>query len=80
MVERVAPPPTLITAGVIAERLRVPLHRVQHVLTSRPHIQPVARVGTLRVYDRQAIAMVRHELTAMDARRADRESEVQHDA
>jgi membrane protein YdbS with pleckstrin-like domain len=78
MAERVAPLPTLITSGVIADRLRVPLHRVQHVLTSRPHIRPVARVGTLRVYDRQAIAMVRHELTAMDARRAEREGEVPH--
>jgi hypothetical protein len=70
---RLTSPPKLITPGVIADRLRAPLHRVQHILRSRDHIQPVARVGTLRVYDRQAIAMVRHELTAIDARRSERE-------
>ena len=48
-----APPvPRLITAGVIAAELRVPLHRVQNVLATRPHIRPSARAGTLRLYDR----------------------------
>jgi hypothetical protein len=62
-------PPKLITAGVIAAELREPLHRVLHVLTTRAHIRPSARAGTLRLYDRQAVAMVRHELNAIDARR-----------
>jgi hypothetical protein len=61
--------PRLLTPGVIASELGVPLHRVLHVLASRQHIQPTARAGTLRLYDRRAMAMVRHELNAIDARR-----------
>ncbi len=61
--------PRLITVGVIAAELDQPLHRVLNVLATRPHIKPAARAGTLRLYDRQAVAQVRHELTAIDARR-----------
>ncbi len=61
--------PRLITPGVIAKQLDEPLHRVLHVLRTRPYIRPSARAGTLRLYDRQAVAMVRHELTAIDAQR-----------
>jgi hypothetical protein len=66
-------PPKLITPGVIAGELNEPLHRVQNVLATRQHICPSARAGTLRLYDRQAVAMVRHELNAIDARRTRRE-------
>jgi hypothetical protein len=62
-------PPRLITSGVIAAELPAPLHRVLHVLATRQHIRPAARAGTLRLYDRRAVAMVRHELNAIDARR-----------
>jgi hypothetical protein len=61
--------PKLITPGVIASELRASLHRVLHVLATRRHIRPSARAGTLRLYDRQAVAMVRYELNAIDARR-----------
>jgi hypothetical protein len=61
--------PQLITPGVIAAELRVPLHRVLHVLASRRHIRALARAGTLRLYDKRSVAMVRHELNAIDARR-----------
>jgi hypothetical protein len=54
---------------VIAAELAVPLHRVLHVLATRQHIRPSARAGTLRLYDRRTVAMVRHELNAIDARR-----------
>jgi hypothetical protein len=54
---------------VIAANLSAPLHRVLHVLATRKHIQPAARAGTLRLYNRRAVAMVRHELNAIDARR-----------
>jgi hypothetical protein len=63
------PIPQLITPGTIAARLNVPLHRVLNVLRTRQHIRPSARAGILRLYDHQAVAMVRHELNAMDARR-----------
>ena len=65
--------PQLITPGVLAKELGEPLHRVLNVLRTRPYIRPRARAGTLRLYDRDAIAQVRHELHAIDARRAGEE-------
>jgi len=65
--------PRLITAGVIATELDEPRHRVQYVLANRRHIRPCARAGTLWLYRREAIAMVRHELKAIDARQDGRE-------
>lgn len=62
-------PPKLITPGVMVATLRVPLHRVLYVLRSRLHIRPSALAGTLRLYDQRAMAQVRHELHAIDARR-----------
>ena len=61
--------PKLITSGVIAAELRTPLHRVLRVLGTRPHIRPSALAGNLRLYDKRTVAMVRHELNAIDARR-----------
>lgn len=61
--------PKLLTAGRIAEAVNAPLHRVLRILATRPHIRPAARAGTLRLYERDAIAQVRHELSAIDARR-----------
>jgi hypothetical protein len=72
-VKAAKPTPRLITAGVIAAEVRASLHRVLHVLSTRPHIRPVARAGMLRLYDRRAVALVRHELHAIDARRCRRE-------
>lgn len=60
--------PTLITPGVIAAELSEPLHRILHVLRTRQHIMPVARAGRLRLYSKAAVAMVRHELNAIDAK------------
>ena len=62
------------TAGVIARELNEPLHRVQHILNTREHIQPVGRAGRLRVYTAEAVAQVRHELHAIDARNASGEA------
>ena len=69
MNQAVTPPPRLITPGIMAEQIGEPLHRVLNVLATRPHIRPAARAGTLRLYDKAAVAMVRHELNAIDARR-----------
>lgn len=63
-------PPLLITPGVIATQLRVPIHRVTRILATRTHIQPVAIAGKIRLYLKAAVAQVRHELNAIDARRA----------
>jgi hypothetical protein len=72
-VSQSVPVPRLITSGIIAAELGVPLHRVLNVLATRPHIRPKARAGTLRLYGRNTLAMVRHELNAIDARRCRRE-------
>ena len=61
--------PVLRTPGVIARELGVPLHRVMYVLRTRAYIAPVARAGRLRLYDREAVAMIRHSLSAINARR-----------
>ena len=59
--------PQLRTPGVIARELGQRLQRVQYILRTRPHIQPTARAGRLRLYDRRAVAMVRHEINSIDA-------------
>jgi hypothetical protein len=65
--------PPLLTPGRMAKELGASLSRVSYVLATRPHIQPKARAGVLRLYDRDAIAQVRHELHAIDARRTRQE-------
>ncbi|MFH1919894.1 MAG: hypothetical protein ABIP48_08425 [Planctomycetota bacterium] len=64
--------PTLLTPGRIAEALGVPLHRVQHILSTRSQICPSARAGTLRLFDKAAVAQIEHELNAIDARRGEK--------
>ncbi len=61
--------PSLLTTGRIADELGVPLRRVIYVLANRRHIQPVARAGTLRLYNRAAVTLVRAELDTIDARK-----------
>ena len=64
------PIPKLRTPGVLAAALGEPLHRVLYVLRTRKHIQPTANAGRLRLYDRDAVELLRHELTAIKARQA----------
>ena len=59
----------LLTPGRIATELAEPLHRVQYILLTRPHICPRARAGIIRLFDRQAVAMIRHELNTIDAKK-----------
>jgi len=54
----------------LAEILGVPVHRVRHILHTRSHIKPAVTVENLRFYRPDALAMLRHELNADDARRA----------
>ena len=68
-------PPRLDTPGRIAMKLGVPTHRVQYVITTR-QIQPAAYAGRLRLFDRDAVARIRYELTAIEARRSDNEEGV----
>lgn len=63
--------PRIITAGLIASVLKVSRDRVDHVLKTRPHIMHRYRVGNtrIRLFDADVIAMVRYELSRIDARR-----------
>ena len=54
---------------MVAADLDVPLHRVLYILQTRDHIKPSARAGQLRLYDRESLALIRHELNTIDARR-----------
>ena len=47
----------------------------EQVVDIAANIRPSARAGTLRLYDRRAVAMVRHELNAIDARRCRKREE-----
>lgn len=63
-------PPKLVTVGVIAAELAIPVDRVCRILRTRPHIKPRAFAGNIRLFGNDAIAQVRHEVNAIDARRA----------
>jgi hypothetical protein len=63
-------PPQLITSGVIARECYAPIHRVRWVLDTRDDIKPAAYAGNVRLFTRAAVARVRYELNAIDARRA----------
>ena len=65
--------PKLTTPGVIAAELGQPIHRILYVLRTRSQISPVARAGTLRLYDRKAVSAVEQELNAIDAEHVERE-------
>ena len=62
--------PQLITPSVMAARFEVPLRRVLDILANCPHIKPAALAGRTRVYSRESLAQVRHEVNARDARRS----------
>jgi hypothetical protein len=60
--------PQLITVGVIADTLHVPLHRVLYALRTRKNIQPAARAGIIRLYRRESVEQVRQALAAKNRR------------
>lgn len=62
-------PPRLVTVGVIAAELGVPVDRVCRILRCRPHIKTRAYAGNTRLFDNAAIAQVRYELNSIAARR-----------
>lgn len=61
--------PVLLTPGKMAAEIGTPLHRILHILRTRTHIQPVARAGVVRVFDRAALEAVRAEINHIVAER-----------
>jgi len=62
--------PQLVTVGVIAAELGVSVDKVSRLLRSRPHIEPRAYAGNIRLFDNATIAQVRQELSALEAHHA----------
>ena len=58
----------LITRGVIAETLGQPVQRVGHILATRGHIAPIAKVGVANLYGQDAIGLVRIEIERIELR------------
>jgi hypothetical protein len=56
------------TPGHIAARLGESIHRIDYIIRTRG-IRPAAYAGRLRLFDRDGVARIRHELNAIDARR-----------
>ena len=53
--------PRLRTPGVIADELDAPISRVLYLLR-KLNIRPIGRAGTLRLYDRTAVELIRAKL------------------
>lgn len=68
MIAPVKPTVPVLTTGRIAQQLGQPLHRIQYVLRTRPHIRPRAMAGRMRVYDEAGLAAIRAELARIDDR------------
>lgn len=64
--------PRLYTEQRIADTLGVSRARVAYIIRSRKHIKPAAIAGQTYCYYSNAVAQVRHELNAIDARKSDR--------
>ena len=60
--------PELLTVGRLARLLDQPEHRIRYLLETR-NIEPRARAGGKRVYDKTAMARLRYELNRLDARK-----------
>lgn len=58
----------IFTIGEVAALLGAPVHRVTNIVNTRAHIKPADRIGNLRVYSRDAIALIRSELARIDQR------------
>jgi hypothetical protein len=52
----------IFAIGDISRALGVAPHRVLYLLRTRPHIQPIGRVGSNRAYDAEAVRLVAQEL------------------
>ncbi|MDB5344293.1 MAG: hypothetical protein JWP89_2670 [Schlesneria sp.] len=66
--------PHLLTIGRIAAEEGETVRRIQYVLTSRPHIKPIALAGNTRLYNSQSVEQIRAALAEINSRRVNREA------
>jgi hypothetical protein len=59
--------PQLRTLGILAAEVERPLPQVEYIVRTRG-IQPVARAGTLRLFDARAVEAVREAIREMEER------------
>jgi len=59
----------LLTTGLIAEKLRTTPERIRYIALRRM-IEASAMAGNTKLYDNAALARIRYELNAIDAKRA----------
>ncbi len=59
------------TVGVMARELGQPIHRIQYLLRTRPHIQHFAVAGGLRCFRCEAVAQLRYEINLIDAKKTE---------
>ncbi|MFG0243211.1 MAG: hypothetical protein ACF8R9_10550 [Phycisphaerales bacterium JB054] len=59
-----------LTIGVIAQRVKQPLHRVEYFLRSNA-VRPIGRAGNARVFDEGVVEQVRAALSPTDSKRGD---------
>ena len=62
--------PRLLTIGRIAAEEGEQVRRIQYVLSTRPHIKPVALAGNARLFDSAAVQQIRDALDDIDSRRS----------
>ena len=60
------PTPALMTVGEIANRLGVPLHRVEYAVLAHD-ISPVGRAGNARVFDDSALKRIKAALGSKES-------------
>lgn len=56
---------SVLTLGDIARELGEPEHRVKHIINSR-RIEPVRRIGIIRLFPATAVGAVRQELDTIN--------------
>ena len=66
----------LLTTGLIAEKLGTTPDRIRYIVQRRM-IRASAMAGNTKLYDNAALARIRYELNALDAKRADRQEAAQ---
>lgn len=64
------PPARLLTTTRVAERLGVPVHRVEYVLRTRRYLTPCALAGNVRLFDNETLLFIQFELELIADRKA----------